>query len=69
MDNFTTISQVTLLPAQLGRLAEVFPDGGAVRLRQDGSTVNAFNGEIGITLNAKGRQITEDPNQEKLPLC
>ena len=63
------IRQVALLPAQLSRLAEVFPEGGAVRITQDGSTVTAFNGEIGVTLNAKGRSIKEDPNQEKLNLC
>ncbi len=61
-------SQVTLLPAQLGRLAELFPEGGAVRIFQDGSVITAFNGTTGITLNASGKPI-ENPNQEKFPLC
>jgi len=60
--------QVTLLPAQLGRLAELYPDGGAVGISQTGSVVSANNGTMSVKLNAQGRRL-DDPNQETLPLC
>lgn len=61
-------SQATLLPAQLSRLAELFPDGGAVAIFQHGSVIEASNGIKSVTLNAEGK-LLDDPNQEKLPLC
>lgn len=60
--------QVTLLPAQLGRLAELFSEGGAVGISQNGSTVQANNGKMDVTLNARG-DLRYPPEQEKLPPC
>lgn len=62
-------SQVTLLPTQLSRLAELFPTGGAVGIRQDGSTVLATNGVKSTKLDAQGEPIPDNPDQESLPLC
>lgn len=61
-------SQVTLLPVQLGRLAELYPTGGAVRVSQDGSTLTAYNGDKTVKLNANGDRI-DNPDQEQFPLC
>lgn len=61
-------SQVALLPAQLSRLAELFPEGGAVGISQEGSAIHAYNGSMSVTLNAQGKRL-DDNNQEKFPLC
>jgi len=63
--------QVTLLPAQLGRLAELYPDGGAVGISQTGSVVSANNGTMSVKLDAQGHKLDDPkhPNQEILPLC
>jgi hypothetical protein len=61
--------QVTLLPAQLGRLAKLYSEGGAVRISQKGSTITAFNGTDGVTLNSAGHKITHNPDQETFPLA
>lgn len=58
--------QVTLLPVQLGRLAALFSEGGAVRISQKGSTITAFNGIDGVTLNSAGKKIYVNPDQESL---
>jgi hypothetical protein len=58
--------QVTLLPAQLGRLASLFSEGGAVRISQKGSTITAFNGTDGVTLNSAGHKVNVNPDQESL---
>lgn len=58
--------QVTLLPVQLGRLASLFSEGGAVRISQKGSTITAFNGIHGVTLNSAGTKINVNPDQESL---
>ena len=60
--------QVTLLPSQLGRLAELYQDGGAVAISQNGSTVTAHNGELRVQLNAAG-ECLDNPDQEQFPLC
>lgn len=49
--------QVTLLPAQLCRLAKLFPEGGAVGISQNGSTVLASNGVDSVKLDAQGDRI------------
>lgn len=56
---------MTLLPEQLGRLAELYPEGGAVILYQNGSTVYANNGSKRFTVNAQGT-IVDNPDQESL---
>lgn len=61
-------SQVTLLPAQLGRLAKLFPDGGAVGISQNGSTVLASNGINSVKLDAQGDRL-DKTDQETFPLC
>jgi hypothetical protein len=66
--NQRRISQATLLPAQLRRLAELFPEGGAVGIFQEGSVIEADNGKTRVRLDASGHPL-DDPNQEKLPLC
>lgn len=50
--------QVTLLPAQLSRLAELFRENGAVKIFQDGSVVTANNGKTGVVLNAQGEDVS-----------
>lgn len=60
--------QVVLLPAQLNRLAELFTDGHAVAISQDGSVVSASNGTQKVVLNAKGDPLVES-NQETYPKC
>ena len=62
-------SQVTLLPAQLGRLAKLFPEGGAVAISQNGgSVISATNGIKSVKLNAQGDPLDENPDQETLSL-
>jgi hypothetical protein len=61
-------SQVVLLPSQLSRLAEQFPDGGAVAISQNGSVTSAFNGEKKVVLNAEGKSLTNS-TQETYPKC
>lgn len=65
------LSQVILLPAQLGRLAELYPDGGAVDISQTGSVISAHNGTMSVKLDAQGHKLDDPkhPNQETLPLC
>ena len=60
--------QVVLLPAQLSRLAELFPDGGAIAISQDGSVVSAFNGTSKFVLDAEGKPLFNH-TQETYPKC
>jgi len=60
--------QVVLLPAQLNRLAELFPDGAAVGISQDGSVISAFNGTQKVVLDAQGDPLTNS-TQETYPKC
>lgn len=48
-----------LFPVQLCRLAELFPEGGAVGIFQDGSTITAHNGAKSVRLNAQGDILEE----------
>lgn len=66
--NDLSSSQVTLLPAQLGRLAELFPDGSPVNISVKYSVIVATNGHTIVMLNAEGHPI-ENPDQETFPLC
>lgn len=59
---------MVLLPAQLNRLAELFPEGGAVAISQDGSVVSATNGESKFVLDAKGHPLFNS-TQETFPKC
>lgn len=61
-------SQVVLFPDQLNRLAEEFPDGGAVAISQNGSVVAAFNGTHKVVLDAKGDPL-DHSTQETYPKC
>jgi hypothetical protein len=50
-----SLGQVVLLPAQLDRLATVFPEGGAVKIFQSGSVVTASNGDKQVILDGQGK--------------
>jgi len=51
------LGQVVLLPAQLNRLAELFPENGAVKIFQDGSVITATDGIKSVVLNAQGEEV------------
>lgn len=57
-----------LFPPQLCRLAELFPEGGAVGIFQEGSTITAHNGTKSVKLNAQGK-ILEETDLEAHPPC
>jgi len=57
-----------LFPEQLRRLAELFPEGGAVGIFQDGSTITAYNGTKSVRLDALG-SILDETDLETHPPC
>lgn len=66
--SYSLPSQVVLLPPQLSRLAEEFPEGGAVAISQNGSVISAFDGEKKVVLNAQGDPLGHS-TQETYPKC
>lgn len=59
-------SRVTILPAQVRRLAELSAQGeGAIAMVQNGSSLYLDNGTTQLHINANGDDLNP-PNQEQL---
>lgn len=61
------LSQVTLLPEQTFRLADIAAQNrGAIGISQTGSVIHVNTGTVKFDIGPQGNYLTPDPNQGEL---